>query len=132
MVNSAMPPPEPLWRITLRLLATIGFVGAGIKHFTNADFFQRIVPPGFGSPALLVAISGVCEIIGGLALWVPALRQAAGWGLIALLIAVFPANIYMAIHPEKFADLHWATWILWTRLPLQGVFIWWIWAVALK
>jgi uncharacterized membrane protein len=60
---------------------------------------------------------------------IPSLRYAAGWGLLALLMAVFPANIYMAQHPEQFQT---APWILWARLPFQGVFIGWVWFVAVQ
>ena len=88
-----------------------------------------MVPPGFPSRAMLVIVSGVCEIAGGVGLLIPLLRRRAGWGLIALLIAVFPANIYMALHPELFG---FAPWLLWTRLPLQVVIIAWIWFVALQ
>jgi uncharacterized membrane protein len=79
----------------------------------------------------LVAISGVCEIAGGLGLLVRPLRRAAGWGLIALLIAVFPANIYMALAPNESADGRFAGWMLWLRLPLQAVLIAWVWVIAL-
>ena|ERR1700722_7598286 len=113
----------------LRYLAALFFVGAGINHFRNPGFYQKIVPPGFGPPAQMVAISGVAEIAGGLGLLIPRLRDTAAWGLIALLIAVFPANIYMAFWPEKIPGMHFARWQLWARLPLQGVMIAWVaWA----
>jgi uncharacterized membrane protein len=115
----------------LRLLAAVFFIGAGANHFRSPDFYERIVPPSFPSPHLLVVISGIAEIMGGLGLLVPSLRRAAGWGLIALLVTVFPANIYMAIHPEKFADLHLPEWTFLARLPLQVAFVAWVWFVAL-
>ena len=113
----------------LRWLAAICFVVAGTFHFLRPEFYRQIVPPYFPAPRLLVLISGTAEIAGGIGLLIPPLRRAAGWGLIALLLAVFPANIYMAQHPEKF---HFAPWILWARLPLQGLFILWVWLVALR
>jgi uncharacterized membrane protein len=117
------------WR--LRLLAAGLFTFTGTLHFIHAQSFRQIVPPGFPSPAALVAISGVCEIAGGLGLlWRP-VRRLAGWGLIALLIAVFPANIYMVINPQGTADGSIPLWILWARLPVQGVIIAWVWLVAL-
>jgi uncharacterized membrane protein len=119
-------------RSVLRVLAGILFVLAGANHFRSTRFYQRIIPPGFGSPAALVAISGVCEIAGGLGLLYRPLRRAAGWGLIALLIAVSPANIYMAVRPEWFEDMHLPRWTFWARLPLQFVFIAWIWFVSLS
>lgn len=116
----------------LRLAAAIFFVAAGVNHFVKPDFYRKIVPPGFGSPAVLVAVSGVAEIAGGIGLLIPWLRRWAGWGLIALLIAVFPANIYMAVSPQRIPDLHFARWTLWLRLPLQGVFIVWVWYAGLQ
>ena len=116
-------------RAALRCLAALLFVFAGAGHFLKTEFYEQMVPPGFPSPTLLVIVSGICEIAGGVGLLIPPLRRRAGWGLIALLIAVFPANIYMALHPERFG---FAPWLLWTRLPLQAVIIAWIWFVALQ
>ncbi len=118
-------------RSVLRLIAAVAFIAAGANHFRNPGFYIRIIPPGFPSPQELVAISGVAEIVGGLGLLIRSLRRAAGWGLIALLVAVFPANLYMALEPKQFADLHWPAWVLWARLPLQAVFVAWVWFVAL-
>ena len=115
-----------------RLLAALLFLAAGLMHFVAPEKYQRIIPPGFPFPAMLVAISGIAEMIGGAGLLIRPLRRAAGFGLIALLIAVFPANLYMAVHPERFADLHVAAWLLWARLPLQGVLIAWVWAVSIS
>jgi uncharacterized membrane protein len=119
-------------RFALRLIAAVFFIGAGLNHFRSPGFYQRIVPPGFPSPRFLVVVSGLAEVAGGAGLLVPPLRRLAGWGLIALLIAVFPANIYMAMESAKFADLHLPTWTFWARLPLQAVMIAWVWFVALS
>ena len=116
-------------RTPLRVVAALAFIGAGTLHFVRPQFFRQIVPPGFPSPAALVAISGFFEIAGGLGLLYRPLRRAAGWGLIALLIAVFPANIYMVVNPGRTAGSI-PLWALWLRLPLQGVFIAWVWFVA--
>jgi uncharacterized membrane protein len=118
-------------QFTLRILAAVFFVGAGVNHFRNAGFYERIVPPSFPSPHILVAISGVAEIVGGFGLLIRPLRRWAGWGLIALLVAVFPANLYMAMEPDKFADLHLPGWTFLARLPLQAVIIAWVWFVSL-
>lgn len=120
------------WQIVARALAAVFFIVAGANHFIHAPFYCRIVPPRFPSPALLVAVSGICEIAGGIGVLIRPLRRAAGWGLIALLIAVFPANLYMAQHPEQFGELHTSRWLLWLRLPLQGVLIAWVWYAALQ
>ena len=107
-------------------MAALFFMGAGINHFIKPQFYQDIIPPAFPSPKMLVAISGACEIAGGIGLLIPILRKSAGWGLIALLIAVFPANLYMAISPESIPSMHFPRWMLWLRLPLQGLFIAWV------
>ena len=116
-------------RTILRGLAAIFFIVAGTFHFLKPEMYLQIMPPYFPEPQLLVMVSGVAEIAGGLGLLVPPLRRAAAWGLIALLLAVFPANIYMVQHPGQF---HFAPWILWARLPLQGGFIAWVWFVAIR
>jgi uncharacterized membrane protein len=118
-----------LIRILLRWLAAIFFIVAGTFHFLKPELYLQIMPPYFPAPAFLVLISGGAEIAGGLSLIILPLRSAAGWGLIALLIAVFPANIYMLQHPENF---HIAPWILWARLPFQGVFIAWVWFIGIR
>jgi len=102
-----------------------------LNHFHNPAFYRNIIPPGFPDPKLLVILSGICEIAGGVGLLIPPLRQISGWGLIALLLAVFPANIFMAVSPERIPDLHMSRWLLWLRLPLQGILIAWIWFVAI-
>jgi uncharacterized membrane protein len=104
------------------------FVGAGVLHFTNPQWYERIVPPALPAKEALVAISGVAEIAGGVGLCIPATRRAAAYGLIALLIAVFPANVYMAIDPERFAKIA-PPWALAARLPLQFVVIAWMWSL---
>jgi uncharacterized membrane protein len=114
-------------RVLLRGLVALFFVCAGIGHFLKPEFYVQIVPPDFPSPKILVMVSGVCEIAGGVGLLIPWLRKFAGGGLIALLIAVFPANIYMALHPERFG---FAPWLLWARLPMQLVIGAWIWFVT--
>src|SRR5579872_4089169 len=119
-------------RMILRFVAAVFFIGSGINHFRSAVFYERIVPPGFLSPHWLVVISGVAEMIGGIGLLIRPLRRWAGWGLIALLVAVFPANIYMALEPGRFSDMRLPEWILWARLPLQAVFMAWVWFVAIE
>ena len=107
------------------------FVAAGVLHFVKPHTYERIVPPAFPSPSTLVLVSGVAEIAGGVGLLVPRLRRPAGWGLIALLAAVFPANVYMALAPGRFSDVGVPAWAWWARLPLQPALMTWIWAIAL-
>ena len=115
----------------LRAIAAIGFIAAGANHFVKPGFYRQIVPPGFSAPAALVAISGVAEIAGGAGLLVRPLRRLAGFGLIALLIAVFPANIYMALAPRRAPASNFPEWALWLRLPIQALIGAWVWYVAI-
>jgi uncharacterized membrane protein len=105
-------------------------VTVGVTHFTSPDGFVSIVPPFLPEPLLLVYLSGVAEVAGGVGILVPRVRRAAGWGLIALYIAVFPANIHMAVNQVPLGDTPAPAWVLWLRLPLQAVFIAWAWWVA--
>jgi uncharacterized membrane protein len=114
-------------RVALALL----FVAAGVNHFVHPAFYAAIVPPWLPAPGALVAISGAAEIAGGLGVLVPRLRRAAGWGLIALLIAVFPANIQMAIEPHRPPADRFPEWSLLARLPAQAFLMLWVyWAAA--
>jgi uncharacterized membrane protein len=112
-------------RIALLLLSAF-FVYAGVTHFTNEAFFVRIVPPWLPAPLLMVQLSGIAEIAGGVGVLVPQLRRVAGFGLLALLAAVYPANLHMALHPEQFADMATPAQ-LYFRLPLQLVAAAWVW-----
>jgi uncharacterized membrane protein len=111
-------------RIALVLLSA-AFVFAGATHFTRPEFFVAIVPPLLPAPLLLVYVSGVAEIAGGAGVLIPRLRRLAGFGLLALLVAVYPANIHMALHPEQFPETSQAA--LYARLPFQLVFAAWVW-----
>ncbi len=106
------------------------FVIAGVLHFIFTSAYASIVPPVLPAPRMLVWISGLAEIAGGVGLMIPSLRAAAGWGLVALLIAVFPANVYMAMREPVAGGLQIPSWALWARLPLQAVLIWWVLRVS--
>jgi uncharacterized membrane protein len=109
-----------------RLLLAAAFVGAGVNHFVMPHTYERIVPPSMkGRARSLVAVSGVAEVAGGLGVLLPWTRRPAGLGLIALLVAVFPANLYMARTPERFRKI--PPWALYARLPLQPLMMWWAW-----
>jgi uncharacterized membrane protein len=101
------------------------FVAAGALHFIRPAMYEQIIPPQLGHAGLLVAISGIAEVAGGIGLMIPRTRRAAGWGLIVLLLAVWPANIYMAIEAGRFAAVA-PAWLLWARVPLQVALIWWV------
>jgi uncharacterized membrane protein len=111
-------------RGSLRALAVF-FIGSGVNHFVIPGPYKQIVPPGMGDPALLVQVSGVAEIAGGVGVLVPRTRRLSGLGLIALLAAVFPANLHMARNPAKFKKI--PAWALYARLPLQPLAMWWAW-----
>jgi uncharacterized membrane protein len=109
-----------------RVLLGAFFIGGGVNHFVNRRAYEAIVPPSLQSHATeVVQISGVAEIAGGLGVLVGPLRRHAGLGLIALLMAVFPANIYMAREPERFKRI--PRWALYGRLPLQPLMVLWAW-----
>jgi uncharacterized membrane protein len=102
------------------------FVAAGVNHFRVPRAYRAIVPPPLDRHAnLVVDVSGVAELLGGLGVLLARTRRAAGAGLIALLVAVFPANVYMALAPERFARI--PRWALYARLSLQPLMMWWAW-----
>ena len=117
--------PRSRLRSAALLLLAANFVAAGVMHFATPGFFVRIMPPYLPWHLELVYLSGVFEILGGLGVLWPRTRAMAGWGLIALLVAVYPANIHMALHPEQFPDT--PAWAAWLRLPFQFLFIAWAW-----
>jgi uncharacterized membrane protein len=102
------------------------FVLAGVMHFIKPRAYRAIVPPYLPAPEVLVYASGVAEIAGGAGLMVPAGRRAAGWWLIGTLLAVFPANLHMALHPDQFPKVPGGAPALVARLPLQAGFIAWV------
>jgi uncharacterized membrane protein len=108
-----------------RLLAAF-FVGSGVNHFVMPRAYEEIVPPRLqGHARAVVAVSGVAEILGGLAVLPRRTRRLAGPGLIAILAAIFPANLYMARSPERFEKI--PRWALYARLALQPMMMWWAW-----
>jgi uncharacterized membrane protein len=111
----------------LRWLLTIVMVGAGANHFINPGAYIAMMPEVLPAHAFLVYLSGIAEIAGGLGLILPATRKLAAWGLIALLVAVFPANINMAVNDLPLDGNPVPAWALWARLPLQLVLIAWAW-----
>ena len=120
----------PTRRNRSRIALGAFFSASGINHFVMPRAYRAIVPPGFGDPALVVAVSGVAEIAGGLGVLLPATRRASGWGLVALLIAIFPANIHMAVNPDQIKGLKVPRPLLWLRLPLQPAMMWWAWSAT--
>jgi len=119
-------------RTTLRVFLTITFIAVGSLHFTHTEAFLAIMPAYLGYHEFWVGFTGVAEIAGGVGLIVPATRRWAGWGLLALLVGVFPANVNMAVHqitPPGFTAG--PPWVLWARLPVQPLLMVAVWWVAL-
>lgn len=110
----------------LRVIFSVCLIIVGITHFLKPEQYARIVPPLF-PPFASVYLSGLFEILGGIGLMIPPLNVAAAWGLIALFIAVFPANIYMALHNIKLEGIPQNQLLYWARLPFQAVLIAWAW-----
>jgi uncharacterized membrane protein len=107
----------------LKWLMGLFYVLAGINHFVQPGLYMKIMPPYLPWHLPLVHLSGLAEIVLGALLLIPRFTVLAAWGLIALLIAVFPANLQMALHPDLYPRIPPAA--LWIRLPLQGVLIAW-------
>ena len=118
-------------RRNIFLLSAI-FVFAGSLHFVIPNQFMGIMPLWIPFQRQMVYVSGAAEILGGLGLLVPRLREAAGWGLIALLIAVFPANVQMLVNAMHNGSSGLYIAALWLRLPLQPLLIIWVYRSAIS
>ncbi|MEH6637448.1 MAG: DoxX family protein [Halioglobus sp.] len=113
------------WKYLGLTVVFLWFMGGGITHFTNPDFFVSIMPPYVGWHLEIVYISGALEILGAIGILIPRLRQWSGNALIALVICVTPANIHMWLHPELFPDV--PAVFLSIRLLVQVLLLWCIW-----
>ena len=102
------------------------FVAAGINHFVRPKFYEAIMPPYVPAHREMVQASGVAEIAGGLAVLPRPTRRAGAWWLVATLLAIYPANVHMALHPEEYPEVPGGARTLYARLPLQAVFIAWV------
>lgn len=110
----------------MRPLAAVFWIFAGSMHFVIPSQYEAIVPRVLASRrSEIVALSGLAEIAGGIAVLPARTRRGARWWLLATLLAVYPANIEMALHPERFPKIPAAA--LWARLPVQGLFGWLTW-----
>jgi uncharacterized membrane protein len=106
-----------------RIALAVFFIAAGCLHFVFPASYLRIMPSVLPWPRALIGISGAAEVVGGLGLLTSRWRRSAGWGLVLLLVAVFPANIYMAAAHIRFPGLLGQSWFQWIRLPFQFVLI---------
>ena len=109
-----------------RLVLALMFAIVGTLHFIYTKRFIQIVPPFIPQPAAIVYISGFFEILGAIGLLISRYQQQAAFGLVLLLIAVLPANIYMAIKNIQLGGIMNNQILQWLRIPFQGVFIWWV------
>ena len=114
----------------LRRLCGPFFVFAGTMHFVKPRMYKAIVPPYLPAPEALVYLSGVAEAVGGLGLMLPSKRRRARWWLVATLLAIFPANLHMAQHPEQYPQIPGGARSLKLRLPFQALFILWVLAAG--
>lgn len=124
VTGTALAAPQRM-TLSIALIAVI-FVVAGAMHFLRPRSYMAIMPPWLPAAAALVVVSGVFEILGGIGVLVPATRVIAGWGLIALLIAVFPANVQMLLNARAAHASATAMTVLVARLPLQALLVYWV------
>jgi uncharacterized membrane protein len=106
------------------------FLVAGVLHFLKPRVYEAIMPRCLPAHRTLVYASGAAEIAGGAGVLHRRTARAAGWWLVATLLAIFPANVEMAVHAERFRRI--PAPLLWARLPLQGAIIAWVWRVAIR
>src|SRR5262245_41293818 len=107
-----------IFKLVLKYLLVLFYVGAGVNHFVNPGFYLNIMPPYLPWHLELVYLSGIIEIGLGILVLIPKFTSLSGWGIIALLIAVFPANLHMALHTDLYPNIK--PLLLYIRIPLQG------------
>lgn len=127
-LSSLMKLPAGWWKKIVLFGLAAFFINVGVDHFVNPEFYLSIMPPAFPLHLEAVYISGFFEVLGGVGVLIPRLRKIAGWGLVALLVAVYPANIYMAITPEAFPEV--SVELLYVRLAFQFLFFYWAFSVT--
>ena len=120
------------WKTFLIWFTGFSYIAAGIPHFSNAEFYMPMMPPYLPWHLELIYLSGLFEILGGIGVIIPATRKFSGWGLIALLIAVFPANIHIVLNEVQLTAEPINPVLMWARLPFQAFFIGWIYFVTQK
>ena len=106
------------------------FLAAGLLHFLKPSTYEAIVPRYLPRRRALVYASGVAEMAGGAGVLHPRTARPAGWWLVATLLAIFPANVEMAVQAQRFRRI--PRPLLWVRLPLQGAIIAWVWRAAIR
>jgi uncharacterized membrane protein len=115
-------------RSVLLWLMAAFYAVAGVMHFLSPGFYRPMMPPYLPAHETLIALSGAAELLLGLALLAPGLRPWAAWGIILLLLAVFPANMHIALHDIPIGGAaHGLGALNWIRMPIQGLLILWAW-----
>lgn len=117
-------------RTAFRWLVALFFLAAGLNHFRAPEMYAGMIPPWLPWPDAANYLSGAAEIAGAIGILLPATRRLAGWGLVALLIAIFPANLHVALQ-GRMPPFDISPVVLWLRLPFQAVFIAAVWWVAI-
>jgi len=116
----------------LIVVLAIFFTVAGAAHFVSPGIYLPMMPDYLPWHLALIYASGVAEMAGGIGICLPKWRRLAGWGLIALLLAVFPANIRMLTHHVPLNGKSIPEWILWVRLPLQALLVAWVYLSCVR
>ena len=116
----------PTRRDRMRVAAGLAFILASIPHFTSPERYLPMMPPFVPAPEAMIVVSGVAELIGGVGMLIPRTARIASWWLALLLLAIFPANVYVAIRGVNAAGLPSSPWYTWSRLPFQALFVWWV------
>lgn len=115
-----------------RVLLAIFFIGAGANHFISPEVYLPLMPSYLPWHLELIYLSGIAEIAGGIGICLPKWRRLAGWGLIALLVAVFPANVHMLMNDVPIGGNNIPQWVYWLRLPLQAVMVAWVYVSCVR
>lgn len=115
-----------------RAILALFFIAAGVNHFISPHVYLPLIPGYLPFPEALVFLSGVAEVIGGLGVIPAKSRRLAGWWLIAVLVAIFPANLHMLAHDVPISGKHLPAWMLWARLPLQALMMIWVYVSCLS
>jgi uncharacterized membrane protein len=110
-------------KLVSKCVLGISFILAGLNHFLNPGLYLQIMPPYLPWHLFLIYLSGVFEILFGVLVLIPRFTRLAAWGLILLLIAIFPANLHMALNANEYTFI--SSSLLWLRLPFQAVLIAW-------
>jgi len=119
--------PQKNFRRNARIATGIAFIFTGVSHFIIPEKFMEMMPSVLPAPLFLIYLSGVFEILGGIGLIISSTKQLAAIGLIVLLLAVFPANIYVAVNNVQLGGFMNYEVYQWLRLPMQFVLIGWVW-----